>query len=69
MTTPPKEIPEADKPFYLAILSTVLFGVVLTMGAIGAFFDKPDLVEYAKSTFTPVFGLLSMAWAWYFKKS
>ena len=69
MSIPPKEIPEADKPFYLAIVSTIMLGGVIFMGAVGAFYGRTDLVEYAKNTFAPIFGLVSMAWAWYFKKA
>jgi len=61
------EIPEADKPFYLAIAVTAVLIIVMGIGAIGALEGKVLLVELAEDWFVPVFGLMSMAWGFYFK--
>ncbi len=60
-------VDEADKPFYLAIISILLFAIVIIMGGIGAFFEKAQMIEYAKYAGTAIVGLVSTAWAWYFK--
>lgn len=65
---PEREIPEKDKPFYLAIIASGIVVGVIVAGVLGAFYGHSSVVEFAKEVFTPVFGLMSMAWAWYFKK-
>ena len=63
------EIPESDKPFYLGIISAILLLVVILVGGIGAYYNNIMLVDYAKAMLTPVFGLVSAAWTWYFGKN
>ena len=63
MATPPADIPEADKPFYLAIgatLATVFFGVLMIIKS-----PNIDPAE-AQSVFTFFTGLLGASWGYYF---
>jgi hypothetical protein len=73
MSTPevPKEIPEIpekDKPFYLAIISALLVATDIIIGGLGAYHGDVAVVNYAQNVFTPLFGLMSVSWAWYFKE-
>jgi hypothetical protein len=64
MAYPPTDpIPEADKPFYLAIAATILtaiFGVVLSVHA-----PTVDVTQ-AQAVFTFFAGLLGTSWGYYF---
>jgi hypothetical protein len=62
------EIPEADKPFYLGIVSAIMLVIDMLLGGIGAYNNNLVMIDYAKYFFAPLFGLVSAAWAWYFGK-
>lgn len=61
-------VDEADKPFYLSLLASIIFVAIVAMGGIGAYFAKDALVEFAKWAGTSEFGLMAMSWGWYFKE-
>ena len=62
------EIPESDKPFYLALASAILLVIVIFIGAIGANSGNQAMIDYAIQMGTPIFALVGAAWAFYFAK-
>jgi hypothetical protein len=62
------EIKEADKPFYLAVISAILFSLIVIFGACGAIIGNLSVIEFCKWAGTSVFGLMSMAWTYYLVK-
>jgi len=45
-----ENIPERDKPFYLAIVSSAITVITIIIAAIGAFYGNESMVEVGKET-------------------
>ena len=60
-------IPERDKPFYLAVVSSIITISTIIIAAIGAFYGNAEMVEVGKETLKFTFPLTTMAWTFYFK--
>jgi len=69
MSDDKKEIPESDKPFYLAIVSSVVTGLCIVIGAIGAVYKNVEMIDFATESLKFTFPLTMMSWAFYFKKN
>jgi len=62
-----KEVPEKDKPYYLAVISSFITGMCIWIGAVGAAFHNTAMVEFSLESLKFTFPLTTMAWAFYFK--
>jgi len=62
-----KEIKEADKPFYLAIISSLITILCIILAGIGAALRNDTLANTAIEMLKYTFSLTTMAWAFYFK--
>jgi len=62
-----ENIPERDKPFYLAIASSIITITTILIAAIGAFYGNQPMVEVGKEALKFTFPLTTMAWTFYFK--
>ena len=60
-------VSEKDKPFILALIATATFILIFIFGAFGAYKGIEGLQTFADKMAMAVFGLMSTAWAWYFK--
>lgn len=68
MSDDKKEIPESDKPFYLAVIASVVTGLCIWIGAVGAAYNNSEMIEFATESLKFTFPLTMMSWAFYFKK-
>ena len=62
-----ENIPERDKPFFLAIISSIITVTAIIIAAIGAYLRNEAMVEVGKETLKFTFPLTTMAWTFYFK--
>jgi len=63
-----KKIPEKDKPFLLALISSGLTFACLFVTCYGAFVGNDSLRETGMEALKYTFSLTTMAWTFYFKK-
>jgi len=63
-----KQVPESDKPFYLSIISSLISGMCVWIGAVGAAYNNSAMIEFATESLKFTFPLTMMSWAFYFKK-
>jgi len=62
-----QEIPERDKPFYLALVSSFITILSIIIAAAGAFYNNESMVETGKESLKFTFPLTTMAWTFYYK--
>jgi len=62
-----KEIPERDKPFYLALVSSFITIFSIVIAAVGALYNNEQMVETGKEALKFTFPLTTMAWTFYYK--
>ena len=61
-----QEIPERDKPFYLALVSFITV-LSIVIAAVGALYNNESMVETGKEALKFTFPLTTMAWTFYYK--
>lgn len=59
---------QKDQTFVLSLVLTGILIFAITLGALGAYWDKTAMVEWAKEVFSALLPIASASWAWYFKK-
>lgn len=60
------EVPESEKPFYLALFSGIFVLLLMVLGFVGAYQEKQTVLEYLDKLLAPIFALIGAAWAFYF---
>lgn len=61
------EIPEKDKPFYLAVISSVFVFVSVAVAAIGAYIGNSTMAQTGMDSLKATLPLTTMAWTFYFQ--
>ena len=61
------EIPEADKPFYLAMVAAGITILNIVLLGVGSYLHNKAMADNALETLKFTFPLTTMAWAFYFK--
>ena len=62
-----ESIPERDKPFFLAIISSAVTILTISIAAIGAFLSNETMIEVGLEALKFTLPLTTMAWTFYFK--
>ena len=63
-----KDIPETDKPFILALVSSGITILNIVFAAIGAYNGNEAMMNESIDTLKYTFTLTTMAWSYYFAK-
>jgi len=66
--TEEKNIPERDKPFVLALISSGITISCLAIAFFGAYTNNDNLKDLGLEALKFTFSLTTMAWAFYFKR-
>lgn len=62
-------IPEKDKPFILALVSSAITVTCIAITAVGAWFGNTEMTERGVEMLKFLFPLTTMSWGFYFKGS